>query len=285
MSGTASHLAQRTDLPGGALRARGLGSVVHGLARGWALVGTVACLALLVAPQAQSAPGGAGQVAMSVKTAELQGKWGDVWLSMHPAQRAFITRSLFVQCKSKVKIQSSSPKAVHVVSVTGDFARTRGGGPEGAGQHGQGEDRLRRLRSVADQCRAHDTRREGLVPDRRRIEQEGIHRQELLLAEATHVSAEGRPLGRFGALFYSYRQAGGTMGAAARHLGLLALCAGVLLVLGGPARAAPPDNALQFNGSSQYMTLGTSAGTGAGGLGARSSRWRRGSRRRESASP
>jgi len=49
---------------------------------------------------------------------------------------------------------------------------------------------------------------------------------------------------------------------------LLALCAGVSLVLGGAARAAAPDNALQFNGSSQYVTFGPSAGTGAGGLGA-----------------
>ncbi len=58
------------------------------------------------------------------------------------------------------------------------------------------------------------------------------------------------------------------MGAAARHFGLLALCAGVLLVLGGAASAAAPDNALQFNGSSQYVSFGPSAGTGAGGLGA-----------------
>jgi hypothetical protein len=49
---------------------------------------------------------------------------------------------------------------------------------------------------------------------------------------------------------------------------LLVLCAGVSLVLGGAARAAAPDNALQFNGSSQYVTFGPSAGTGAGGLGA-----------------
>lgn len=124
MSSTSSRMAERSDLPGGALRAR---SVVHGLARGWALVGTVACLlALLAAGQTQAAPGGAGQVAVSVKTAALQGKWGDVWLSMHPGQRAFITRSLFVQCKSKVKIPSSSPNTIHVVSVTGGLSPVPG---------------------------------------------------------------------------------------------------------------------------------------------------------------
>jgi hypothetical protein len=45
---------------------------------------------------------------------------------MHPGQRAFITRSLFVQCKSKVKIPSSSPNTIHVVSVTGGLSPVPG---------------------------------------------------------------------------------------------------------------------------------------------------------------
>ena len=51
------------------------------------------------------------------------------------------------------------------------------------------------------------------------------------------------------------------MGTAAKCSGLAVLCAIVLLVLGSGASAAAPDNALQFDGTDDYVTFGQATST------------------------
>jgi hypothetical protein len=82
------------------------------------------CLALLLPVTATAAGESVGHFTARVETAELQHKWGRVWELMHPRQRAFIPRALFVHCMSKVR--NARPRTIHVLSVRRGLASIPG---------------------------------------------------------------------------------------------------------------------------------------------------------------
>jgi hypothetical protein len=59
----------------------------------------------------------AGQFAVTVKKLELAKKWGRLWSVLHPGQRAFIPRSLFVRCISKHRLVSPKPRTITPVAT------------------------------------------------------------------------------------------------------------------------------------------------------------------------
>jgi hypothetical protein len=59
----------------------------------------------------------AGEFAVTVKKLELAKKWGRLWSVLHPGQRVFIPRSLFVRCMSEHRLVSPRPRAITAVAT------------------------------------------------------------------------------------------------------------------------------------------------------------------------
>jgi hypothetical protein len=59
----------------------------------------------------------AGEFAVAVKKLDLAEKWGRLWSLLHPGQRAFIPRSLFVRCLSEHKLVSPKPRTIRAVAT------------------------------------------------------------------------------------------------------------------------------------------------------------------------
>jgi len=59
----------------------------------------------------------AGEFAVTVKKLELAKKWGRLWSVLHPGQRAFIPRTLFVRCMSEQRVVSAKPRTITAVAT------------------------------------------------------------------------------------------------------------------------------------------------------------------------
>jgi hypothetical protein len=59
----------------------------------------------------------AGEFAVTVKKLELAKKWGRLWSLLHPGQRSFITRSVFVRCMSEHRLVSPKPRTIRAVAT------------------------------------------------------------------------------------------------------------------------------------------------------------------------
>ena len=93
------------------------------LQRSW-LAFLALCVALLPPIAATAGSESAGHFAVRVKNAELHGAWGRLWELMHPGQRAFIPRTLFVRCMRRVR--NPRPRAIRVLSITPALASIPG---------------------------------------------------------------------------------------------------------------------------------------------------------------
>ena len=82
-----------------------------------ALVAAFAAFAATsAAEQAQAPKQSAGSFWVEVKRAELRDNWGRVWELLHPGQRRFIARQLFVNCMKRTR--NYQPRKITASSVS-----------------------------------------------------------------------------------------------------------------------------------------------------------------------
>jgi hypothetical protein len=68
----------------------------------------------------------AGAFAVRVKQIEVAKQWGRLWSLLHPGQRAFIPRSLFVRCLSRRRVVGPKPKSIRAVATSTVLERIPG---------------------------------------------------------------------------------------------------------------------------------------------------------------
>jgi hypothetical protein len=82
------------------------------------------CIALLLPIASTAGSESAGHFAVRVKNAELHRNWQRMWELLHPRQRAFIPRALFVRCMRRVR--NPRPRTIRVLSVSRALASIPG---------------------------------------------------------------------------------------------------------------------------------------------------------------
>jgi hypothetical protein len=84
------------------------------------------CCAVAAVAHSTTSRVSAGAFAVRVKQVEVAKQWGRLWSMLHPGQRAFIPRSLFVSCLSRQHIVSPKPKTIRAVATSTVLQRIPG---------------------------------------------------------------------------------------------------------------------------------------------------------------
>lgn len=101
------------------------GPLANRLARAAVLTGCIALAATVgTAKGAKTPTESAGHFMIGLKRAELRDDWGRVWELLHPGQRKFIERPLFVRCMRTTR--NFRPSSITVLAVANSPARVPG---------------------------------------------------------------------------------------------------------------------------------------------------------------